>query len=129
MSQVYNLCLHSVWSLHPSDVCKVMTFSTHALSIKLLPLHARTHRHTPTSAIYHYNAVISGLSDTGVTIKLSLDVLPWQVSVVSGRCTLVSIIRLQKGRNHIKDASMNLRCFLFLGWLYIYLSKKGGDSR
>ena len=53
LSQVYNLCLHSVWSLHPSYVCKVMTLSAHTLSIKLNPAHSRT------STVCNY-VVISG---------------------------------------------------------------------
>jgi len=50
--QVYNLCLHNVWSLHPSYVYKVMTFSTHTLLIKLLNLHTQTSAHTSTVGCY-----------------------------------------------------------------------------
>lgn len=68
LSQVYNLCLHNVWSLHPSYVCKVMTFSAHTLSIKLLTLYICVHTHTHT-----YTSTLSlccnqWSSDTGVII-------------------------------------------------------------
>ena len=64
LSLVYNLCLHNVWSLHPSYVCKVMTFLAHTLSINFC---THTHSHTHTSTVCHY-VVISSLSDTGVLI-------------------------------------------------------------
>lgn len=46
LSLVYNFCLHNVWSLHPSYVCKVMTFLAHTLSINFCTL-THTHSHTP----------------------------------------------------------------------------------
>lgn len=128
LSQVYNLCLHNVWSLHPAYVCKVMTFSAHTLSIKLLTPHTHTH----TSTTCHY-VVISGLSVTGVMIIFM--VFFWYLAL-GGQCRVMRgspvgrrtvVLNHLKEWNHLKDTFINKLLFFFCclgGYIFICQRKK-----
>lgn len=129
LKQVYNLCLHNVWSLHPSDVCKVMTFSTHTLSIKPLTIHAHscknTHTYTHAHTFLCHLSLCCNQPSKRVTIILTA---VFGYLSIRGHCCVVKHHCWQPHINLSYKRQVGLLFSLFF-WMNMSLfSKKGADT-
>lgn len=138
LCQVYNLCLHNVWSLHPSYVQRLTHSFNQALN---LHTHSRAcvHKHTPSPYVLTYNHQSNDYIYSFLLIWRLVALIYLEVCVL-----LLPVKRLgseesgfkreakQHEKNTRKKTNTFHHCdsfFCLFRWLYIYLSKKGLDPR